>query len=65
MDVRVTWTFVSDEEIMGLTYPLNRWQLSRMSGREKEEILGAPVSRDSIVPLSSSVLAPGLSLPVA
>lgn len=66
VEVTVTWDFARDGERARVSYPLVR-VLSplRSHGVEDKEVRDTLPSLTSVIPLSTSVLAPGLSMPVA
>jgi len=64
VEITITWNLIGDEETLGVQHPLHRVTVPPVAGQEQDD---SPEWQtfDSVVPLSSSVLAPGLSLPIA
>jgi hypothetical protein len=60
--ITVTWNFISDDENVEIAYGVGHEDLPST----KNSVNGARADgRVAVVPLTSSVLAPGLSMPVA
>jgi hypothetical protein len=65
VEVTVTWNFVRDGEQARVSYPLLRVSSPLPSQQVEDKEVRDPLpSLSSVIPLSTSVLAPGLSMPV-
>jgi hypothetical protein len=62
VEIVVNWNFRSDEDEAHLTYSTGQVAPTRPEEHERDE---AELPLDRVVPLGSSVLAPGLSMPIS
>ena len=62
VEISVNWNFLGDGEVTQLRYGAK--QALAVPGEEQDEASKDSSSLGSVLPLQSSVLAPGLSMPV-
>lgn len=64
VEITITWNFLGDGEDAHVTYRTPKW-LREPDDAERDEADDEFPQAGHVVPLGSSVLAPGLSMPVA
>jgi hypothetical protein len=63
VEISVNWNFVGDDEAAQVSYGAN--QALAVPADEQDEPTEDFPFLDSVLPLQSSVIAPGLSMPIA